>query len=54
MADLPSRVPTNVDKKFPKIDLRIPKISQKFPRFCTKHYIVLISFLALLNSLLYF
>jgi len=25
------RVPTNVDKKFPKIDLKIPKITQKIP-----------------------
>jgi len=31
------RVPTNVDKKFPKNDLKIPKITQKFPRFCARH-----------------
>jgi len=32
----PTRVPTNVDLKFPKDEFKIPKISQKFPRFCTK------------------
>jgi len=38
------RVPTDVDYKLPKSDFNIPKISQEFPRFCTKHYIALISF----------